>query len=64
MSNLTNDSIHDSQGVKLLSRLKLNFSHLNEHKFRQNFKECVNPVRGRGSEIKSTLFLVFPSLSC
>ena len=26
-------SIHDPQGVKLLSRLRLNFSHLNEHKF-------------------------------
>ena len=26
-------SIHDPQGVKLLSRLRLNFSNLNEHKF-------------------------------
>ena len=31
-------SIHDPQGVKLLSQLKLNFSHLNEHKFRHNLK--------------------------
>ena len=29
-------SIHDPQGVKLLSRLRLNFSHLNEHKFKHN----------------------------
>ena len=26
--------IHDTNGIKLLSRLRLNFSHLNEHKFR------------------------------
>ena len=25
--------IHDTNGIKLLSRLRLNFSHLNEHKF-------------------------------
>ena len=35
-------SIHDPQGVKLLSRLK--FSHLNEHKFRHNFKERARPM--------------------
>ena len=28
-------SVHDPEGVKLLSRLNFNFSHLNEHKFRQ-----------------------------
>ena len=32
-------SIHDPQGVKLLSRLRLNFSHLNEHKFRHKLKD-------------------------
>ena len=26
-------SVHDINGVKLLTRLKLDFSHLNEHKF-------------------------------
>ena len=32
-------SIHDPVGVKLLTRLRLQFSHLNEHKFRHNFKD-------------------------
>ena len=33
-----------SHGIKLLSRLRLNFSHLNEHKFRHNFRDIVNPL--------------------
>ena len=41
-------SIHDPQAVKLLSRLRLNFSHLKEHKFRHNLKECVSPMCGCG----------------
>ena len=34
-------SIHDPVGVKLLPRLWLQFSHLNEHKFRHNLKESA-----------------------
>ena len=47
-------SIHYPQGVKLLSRLRLNLSHLKEHKFRYNFKECVTLMCGFGLEIEST----------
>ena len=47
-------SIHDPQGVKLLSRLRLNLNHLKEHKFRHNFKECVSPMYGCESEVEST----------
>ena len=32
----------------------LNLSHLNEHKFRHNFKRCVSPICGCGLEIEST----------
>ena len=46
--------IHDPQGVKLLCWLRLNFSHLNKHKFRHNFKECVSPMCDCGLEIEST----------
>ena len=28
--------------LMLMNRLRLGFSHLNEHKFKHNFKECVN----------------------
>ena len=30
-------------GLKLLTRSRLEFTHLNEHRFRHNFKNCVNP---------------------
>ena len=36
-------AIHDVSGLKLLTRLRSNFSHLNEHKFRHHFKDTNNP---------------------
>ena len=37
-------AIHDPAGVKLLSRVGLRFSHLNEHKFCHNFKDALRPM--------------------
>ena len=36
-------NVHNPIGIKLLNRLKLTFSHLNEQKFRHNFRNFVNP---------------------
>ena len=36
--------IHDPLGIKLLNRLWLGFSHLSEHKFRDNFADSLNPL--------------------
>ena len=36
--------IHDTNGMKLLNRLRLYFSHLNEHKLRNNFRTIINPI--------------------
>ena len=47
-------NISDPQGLKLLTRLRLGFSHLNEHRLRHNFKECVNPVCSCSLEIEDT----------
>ena len=47
-------AIHDPAGVKLLSRLRLKFSHLNEHKFRHNFKDALSSMCGCGSETETT----------
>ena len=47
-------AIHDTSGLKLLTRLRLNFSHLNEHKFRHNFKGTINPMRSSGFEPETT----------
>ena len=47
-------AIHDISGLKLLTRLRLNFSHLNEHKFRHNFKDTINPMCSCGFEPETT----------
>ena len=51
-SNVYN--ILDSIGLKLLTRLRLGFSHLNEHKFRHDFQECLNPLCLCNFEIEDT----------
>ena len=51
-SNVYN--IFDPQGLKLLTRLRLGFSHLNEHRFRNNFQDCINPLCSCSLEIEDT----------
>ena len=46
-------TIHDTNDLKLLTRLRLRLSHLNECKFNHNFKECVNPLCSCSFEIES-----------
>ena len=48
--------------MKLLSRLQLEFSHLNEYKFRRKFRDCVSPIYNCGDEIETTkhFFLALP----
>ena len=47
-------SIFDPEGLKLLTRLRLGFTHLNEHKFRHNFQDCLNPLCSCSLEIEDT----------
>ena len=47
--------IHDINGVKLLNRLRLHFSHLNEHKFRHDFRDTIDPMCSCGLEAETTL---------
>ena len=51
-------SIHDPVGVKLFTRLRLRFSHLNEHKFCHNFKDTPSPMCDCGSETETTRHFV------
>ena len=55
-------SIHDPTRVKLSTRLRLKFSHLNEHKFRHNFKDTVVPMCNCRTETETTkhFFLHYP----
>ena len=47
-------NIFDPIGLKLLTRLLLGFSHLNEHRFRQNFQDCMNPLCSCSLDIEDT----------
>ena len=40
--------------MKYLNRLRLNFSHLNEHKFHHNFRDTVNPLCCCNTETETT----------
>ena len=47
-------NIHRPNGVKLLTRLRLGFSHLREHKFRHNFEDTLNPLCSCSIEPETT----------
>ena len=42
-------------GIKLITRLRLGYSHLREHKFSQNFQHTLNPVCSRKDDIETTI---------
>ena len=47
--------IYNLLGIKSLTRLRLGFSHLSEHKFRYNFADPLNPLCSCSLETESTL---------
>ena len=47
-------SVYDPLGVKLLTRLRFQFSHRNEYKFKHGFSDTVNPICACGTEIEAT----------
>ena len=48
-------NIYEPNGLKLLIRLRLGLRHLNEHRFRHNFENCVNPLCSCSLETEDTL---------
>ena len=45
---------HNPKGIKLLTRLRLDLSHLCEHKFKHSFQNCLNPLCLCGNEIETS----------
>ena len=37
-------NIHNLLGVKYLTRLRIEFSHLKEHEFKHELQDSINPV--------------------
>ena len=48
-------NVHGPVGIKYLTRLRLGLSHLNEHKFRHNFKDCLNPLCSCSLEVETVI---------
>ena len=47
-------NVHNPVGLKLLTkRLRLGLSHLNQHKFNHNFRDCLNPLCSCSLEVES-----------
>ena len=45
-------NIHNPLGIRYLTRLRVGFSHLKEHKFRHNFQDSIDPMCNCGSGTK------------
>ena len=52
---------HNSKVVKLITRLRLGFSLLREHKFKHNFQDSVNPLCNCRHDIESTTHFLLHS---
>ena len=46
--------IHHPLCLQFLTRLRLGLSHLNEHRFKHNFQNCINPLSTCSLEVEST----------
>ena len=53
---------HNPKGIKLVIRLRLGLSHLQEHKFKHSFQDTLNPLCSCGLDIETTshYFLHYP----
>ena len=47
-------NVHNAKGIKLLTRLRVGFSHLKEQKCRHNFVDAINPLCSCGNFVEST----------
>ena len=48
-----NFNVCNFAGFRLLTRLQLGLSHLNEHRFNHNFQNCINPLCTCSLEVES-----------
>ena len=46
---------HKTKGIKYLTRLRVNFSHLRDHKFKHSFQDTINPLCTCSLEAETTI---------
>ena len=51
-------STQNFEGLKLLTRMRLGLSHLADHKFRNNFQDCLNPSFSCSQKIETSHLLL------
>ena len=56
--------VSDIYGVKLLTRFRLNFSHLTKHVFRHNFNNTLNPMCNCSVDIELTVHYLLCCRPC
>ena len=49
---------HNRTGIKLITRFRLGLSHLRDHKFKNNFLDCVNPICCCDKDIDTTVHYI------
>ena len=54
---------HNPIGVNLLTSLRLELSHLCEHRFKHSFQDTLNPSCSCGKEVKTTFHFLFSCLN-
>ena len=52
---------HNPIGIKLITRLRLDLSHLRVHKFKHNFLDCLNPICRCSKDIETTVYYLLHS---
>ena len=48
-------NIHNPLGIKYLTRLRIGFSYLKEHKFKHNFQDSIDPMCSCSSGTETTI---------
>ena len=56
-------STQNFEGLKLLTRMRLGLSHLADHKFRHDSRDCLNPICSCGQEIETTSHFLLHGLN-
>ena len=56
-------NVHNSHGIKLLTRLRVALSHLRENKFKHNLQDSLDPFCNCGQHIETTIHFFFYCLN-
>ena len=50
---------HNPIGIKYITRIRPEFSHLREHKLKHSFQDTLNPIRNCGNDVESAIHFFF-----